>query len=126
MDTINLTQYLKLKPFNHIPEPKAGKAKYYLKGCCSAPDVASKVIRLFNVKATVLYFCLCSVENDKTVFDYRFTILYPDGHYEQNNWQYDFETSFEDYITQYVQCQICNLYFQPVPQFKEAVIFNHI
>lgn len=125
MENVSLTRYLQLKQPNTMHKFKATE-NYYLQGCCNAPDVTTKIIRLFDIKATVLYFCLVTIDKEKTVYDYRFAILYPDNHYEQGNYIYDFETSFDDYITQYVQCQVLNLYTPCIPQLKEAVIFNHI
>lgn len=125
MNKMSLFQYLQLKS-QTVKRFDCTSDKLYLKGCCSFPDVATMVIRLFNIKATVLYYCLVSLDNGKTQFIYRFTILYPDNHYEQGNYLYDYETPFNDYITQYVQCQILNLYTPCIPVLKEAVIFNHI
>ena len=123
-----LTQYLQIKASNSNigKQSSTFNDHFYLKDCGSSPSLGSLVIRLFNHKATIIYYCVVPPEPGKTVFDYRFAILYPDNHYEQGNYIYDYKTTFEDYITQYVQCQIAVLYTPNIPQYKEAVIFNHI
>lgn len=107
-------------------QPNKFNDYFFLRDGQNTPSMGSLVVRLFNLKATVIYYCLVTPDPGNTIFDYRFTILYPDNHYEQGSYKYDFETPFVDYITQYVQCKFAVYYTPSVPQLKEAVIFNHI
>lgn len=128
MNQINITDYMNQRAAqapNEFFKYKKTSENFYLNGDCSCPDVSSAVITVDGIKITVLYYCLVTLSEDKDVFDYRYVILYPSGNYERGSYIYDFETSFADYITQYVECKVLNFYYHPTPIFKEAVIYGY-
>lgn len=128
MNLISLTDYMEQRAAQAPGEFfkfKKTNEKLYLNGGCNCPDVSSGVIVVDGIKVTVLYYCLVTIGKEQDIFDYHFVILFPEGHYERGNYIYDFETSFEDYITQYVECKVLNFYYHPTPIFKEAVIYGY-
>ena len=85
------------------------------------------VVKYGNLKASVFYYL--SLDLPKYELNYHFAILLPYSYYKTDILKYselDYKTTFEQYITEYVQTELCFLLERPRPKFREAVIFDHI
>lgn len=89
------------------------------------PQYSCLIVKCCKLKASVFYYHSLDMPEYDTF--YHFAILYPQGFYKTDKIRIDdLDTTFEKYITEYVQCALSNMLELPTPIFRDAVIFNHI